>query len=83
VSIGPNQLKSRGDFIQFIKSLHSDFLTNGREWENQDLGSFLEALAAYAKDIDGHYQSHGNKEDADTPSWRVFSDMLYGARMYE
>jgi hypothetical protein len=83
MDIKPNQLNSRDDLAQFIKDMHSDFRTNGREWENQDLESFLEALAAYAKDIDGYYKNENIPEDPDKPSWRLFSDMLYGARMYE
>ncbi len=41
------------------------------------------ALAAYAQDIEGYYSNYKIPNDAETPSWRMFAEMLCGARVYE
>jgi hypothetical protein len=69
--------------VRFVKDLLHDYRTEGGGWENHDLESFLEALAAYTQDIDGYYENEGIDVNPNEPSWRLFSDMLYGARMYE
>ena len=76
-------ISSRQDFIIFLQQLRADYLRNGKDWENQNLDNFLEALAAYATDIPGHYNNMSTTADADTASWRVFADMLRGATVYE
>lgn len=71
------------EFQKFLVLLAEDYKANGKEWENADVGSFLEALAAYSKDIGGHYKNTNQQVDASVPSWRVFAEMLCGARVYE
>jgi hypothetical protein len=76
-------IQTREDFQQFLALLAEDYRTNGQEWENADIGSFLEALGSYSKDIDGYYKNTNQQVDASAPSWRVFAEMLCGARVYE
>ena len=76
-------ISSRQDFIGFLKQLQTDYLKNGKDWENQNLGDFLEALSAYAADIPGFYNNMSIAVNADSASWRVFADMLRGATVYE
>jgi hypothetical protein len=76
-------LEKREDFVYFLKLLHNDVVLNKHQWENTDLPSFLEALTAYAHDIDGYYQNMNIPVDPEKPSWRLFADMLLGARVYE
>ena len=76
-------IKSRNDFIDFVESLHRDFLLNGSTWENGDLGSFLAAMAAYASDLQGFYNNNYGNISADIPTWRAFADILAGAEIYE
>ena len=75
----PNEVKSRSDFVRYIKLLLKDI----GDFENDSLSGFLEALAGYTKDIDGYYKNYGLGIDADEPSWRVFADILKGALIYE
>ena len=82
-SLETSAIHSRQDFVAFLNHLLLDYQRNGKEWENQNLGDFLESLAAYATDIDGYYQNMSLPVDADSPSWRVFADMLRGATIYE
>jgi hypothetical protein len=51
--------------------------------ENNDLQSFLEALIAYTENVDGYYKNWNIQVDADTASWRLFADILCGARVHE
>lgn len=78
-----HQICTREDFIRFLQDLATQYRTDPASWENQDLESFLEAMAAYARDIDGFYKNLKLEENPDEPSWRVFSDILLGATIYE
>ena len=71
------------EFQNFLALLAEDYKANGKEWENADAGSFLEALAAYSKHIGAYYKNTNQQVDASVPSWRVFAEMLCGARVYE
>lgn len=73
----------RQTFINFLHAFHSDFKKNPDLWENNTLESFLEALAAYAEDLQGYYDNLELPLDVDKPSFRVFADMLKGASVYE
>ena len=35
------EIKSKEDFILFLKKLTNDFEENSRDWENQDLTSYF------------------------------------------
>lgn len=76
-------INTRQDFTAFVKELHSDLKANPDEWENTTLETFLEALAAYAEDIQGYYDNRQPGTDADAPRWQTFADMLRGASVYE
>jgi hypothetical protein len=76
-------INSREAFINFVESLQADFLQNKKNWENPTLEKFLDAVAQYAKDIQGYYDYATPGISADTPSWKVFADILIGASIYE
>lgn len=78
-----NNIKSKSDFVIFLQKLCNDYKTHGTDWENSDLGSFLDALIAYTEDVDGFYQNQGETIDLSNPGWKVFADILAGARIYE
>jgi hypothetical protein len=40
-------------------------------------------MIRYSEDILGYYDNTNQKVDADTPSWKVFADILLGAKIYE
>lgn len=73
-------INTRKDFTAFVKELHSDLKANPNQWENTTLETFLEALSAYAEDIQGYYD---NRQPANEASWQTFADMLRGASGYE
>lgn len=77
------KVNSRSSFAAFIELLREDFLQNPNEWENDTLGNFLEAMSAYAKDIQGYYNNFNLNINADEAQWQVFADILRGAKVYE
>jgi hypothetical protein len=81
----PNDIEvtDRQSFINFLELLYLDYLENPTEWENSTLGNFLQAMAAYTEDIRGYYSNTNQNVNADEPSWRVFADILRGAKIYE
>ena len=77
-----NEVKTREDFIVFLDKLRSDLGANPHEWENTDLGSFLQAMKAWTTDMDGYYANRGLALPPE-PGWQTFADILNGARIYE
>ncbi|WP_439952032.1 DUF7660 family protein [Flavobacterium psychrotrophum] len=43
----------------------------------------MEALSTYANDIQGYYDNTNQNINADQPSWKTFSDIFRGAKIYE
>jgi hypothetical protein len=76
------QVHSRADFIKFLGALRDHLERKPEEWENRDLASFLNALAAWVEDMDGYYQNLGESVP-DQPSWKTMGQILLAARVYE
>ena len=70
-------------FIKFLDLLRKDYLTNPDSWENKTLPDFLEALSAYAGDIQGYYDNMKQDVNADQPNRQTFADIFKGAKIYE
>ncbi|MFJ6216649.1 hypothetical protein ACIQGZ_25460 [Streptomyces sp. NPDC092296] len=68
--------------VVFVHKLHQDFLRQGDAWENNTLGSFLEALAAWVDDSPGWYQNFG-KELPTGGDWTFIARALQAAKIYE
>ncbi|HTJ47914.1 MAG TPA: hypothetical protein VL443_00570 [Cyclobacteriaceae bacterium] len=81
------RVTDRKSFIEFLELFNEDLRTNKNQWENKTLEDFLEAMTTYSEDIQSYYDNMkneiGEQVSADTPSWRVFADILRGARIYE
>ena len=81
------KVTDRQSFIKFLDLLYKDYCNNQDEWQNKNLGDFLEAMTRYARDIQGMYDNNqnsiGRHINADIASWRVFTDILKGAIIYE
>ena len=72
---------SRDDLADFIERLGSE-LRSGGSWENSDLESFLEAMAAWTRDMEG-YHSNRSALPPVTPEWKTLGEILLGATQYE
>jgi len=76
------RLETRGDLVKFIEELRRDYDRDPESWENADLMSFLEALAAWTEDMPGYFANRG-QDIAEVPPWRLIATMLLAARSYE
>jgi hypothetical protein len=50
-------VKSKADLVAFVRALLSELDTNGANWENATLPTYLEALAGWIEDSDGYYRN--------------------------
>lgn len=73
------QVKSKEDFVNFLQVLINDFETNNEEWENPELGRYLEAMERF---LEGSSDKSINKIDF-TPSWSLFARLMVVAIVYE
>jgi hypothetical protein len=69
------EVKSKEDFIFFLKKVQEDFQVNSLEWENQDLTSYFESMRAWLEDTDDS-QLQGN-------IWAVLSRIILAPKYYE
>ena len=76
------RISSGNDLIKFISALTKDLKENPDEWGNKDLPSYLEAMTAWMEDMDGYYENT-NQELPKDINWKVISDILMAARVYE
>jgi hypothetical protein len=75
-------VQSRHEFVAFVRALLRDLQQHPDTWENADLERFIEALAAWVEDMDGYYQNLG-RPVPEQPSWKLLSEILLAARIYE
>ncbi|BCW35138.1 hypothetical protein StoSoilA2_11940 [Arthrobacter sp. StoSoilA2] len=80
LNLDPNL--SRQDLADFIDQFRLSLRQDPGSWENGDLESFLEALSAWTRDMDGYFANLGEPVP-DVPSWRLIAQMLLAARVYE
>ncbi|MET7845724.1 hypothetical protein ABZT45_45935 [Streptomyces sp. NPDC005356] len=82
MTTSPERVDSREDLAAFVRSLHRSHAEDGSSWENADLPSFLEALAAWIDDADGWYSNTGREVPA-SGDWMFFARALRAATSYE
>ncbi|HTV40249.1 MAG TPA: hypothetical protein VMF08_06725 [Candidatus Sulfotelmatobacter sp.] len=70
-----NSIRSREDFVAFVRALSADLYDNPETWENGSLERFLAALAACVEDMDGN-----GKPAPQKPDWKAVADMLMEAK---
>lgn len=80
-------VKTREDFIKFLKELDKDFenfmkenegkseYEMGSEWQNIYVGHFLEAIAVWLESL-GKYKKK-------TLTWNDFADIIESGKFYE
>jgi hypothetical protein len=78
----PDHVDSREDLAAFVRALRRSHTEEGRSWENVDLASFSEVLAAWVDDADGWYSNAGRDLPAGD-DWSFFARSLRIATAYE
>jgi len=76
-------VQSRQQLIDHLYRLLDDFDGPGNQWQNQDIDTFLKAMAAWLTDCEGYYRNTGQLVDVNTASWQIFADALSAASVYE
>ena len=74
-------VKNKELFLTFLFELLDD--NDAVEWENDDIYSLLQAMAAWSNNADGFYKNINIEFDRSNPSWQLFFDMLVAATVYE
>jgi hypothetical protein len=62
--------------------LITDLNENSNEWENKTLANYLEGMQSWTEDMEGYYLNN-NLEVPQDVNWKVFTDILMAARVYE
>jgi len=76
------KIKSKEDFMEFMKYYLEDYDANRDEWENSDLESYLTGMCSFVVAMESYYKNNGEKV-ADISPWRLFSEILLAACVYE
>lgn len=74
-----DKISSKEDFKKFLRMLVVDFRDNRGEWENIELGKYLEAMERFVHDTT---EQSANRTDM-SPSWSLFAKIMLAASMYE
>jgi len=74
------KISNQKTFESFLGSLISEFEREGHQWENGDLGNFLQAMQSWLEDSDGFYTNR--EESCDQIPWRKLADAMAAARIY-
>lgn len=80
--LNAGDVRSRSEFIDFVHHLLRDLKDHPDRYENRDVYSYLEALAAWTEDMDGYFEGRG-EQAPDTPSWSLLAQILQAASIYE
>jgi len=75
-------VQDRDALAEFVLKLAQDLKEHPERWENADLESYLQAMAAWIKDMPGYYLNRGMAPPL-TPSWANFAEILAAASVYE
>jgi hypothetical protein len=54
-------IRTRDDFVKFVRDLRDDLIMNPDRWENPTLDRYLDALAAWDQDMDGFIDPAGER----------------------
>jgi hypothetical protein len=75
------RIATREDFVGFLRAFAEDARRNPDEWENPDLGRFLEALTACTESAEQQHQNLGLGRPE--PTWNLLGDLFMCARIHE
>lgn len=79
----PCEVSTREGLVSFLNALAQDFEENKEKWENRSIYEFLKGCAGFAGDLRGYFENSGDETDPESPSWRIFAEILRAGRVYE
>ncbi|MEH6697526.1 MAG: hypothetical protein V7672_02395 [Brevundimonas sp.] len=74
-------IETREDFVRFAQLLTQNYRKRRGEWENDKLDRYLEAVAGFSSDFDGHVRNTGSNVEENP--WRLLASVLLAAKVYE
>lgn len=77
------RIETRSDFIKFLRLLEINAAFHSRDWENDTLATFVAAMGNWTNDCDGYFKNMGQEVCPDTPTWKLFAEILLAAKVYE
>lgn len=77
-----SQIQNQEDLATYIERLRNDRVEHPEEWENGTLEMYLDAMAAFVRDIDGYYRNH-NLPMPNIEVFRTIAEILTAAKVYE
>jgi len=82
MTIDPEHIASKTQFLEFLAGLQADLKENPAEWENLTLDRYLEAVAAWIANYESYYRN-SNQSLPVEPDWAFFAKVLSAARIFE
>lgn len=82
MNITGKKIETKEDFVSFVYGLSNNYREHPESWSNDNIGTYLEALAAWVEDKDGYYLNQGQPVP-EKPDWQTITDMLFAAKYYE
>jgi hypothetical protein len=91
LELGGNEMKeldqkeiimTREDFVVFVNKLALEFREEPDKWSNDNLASYMEAMAAWIEDMDGYYLGQGKTLPV-LSDWTLLRDIFSAAKNYE
>jgi hypothetical protein len=76
------EIKTKKELVSFVCALSQDYYNNPKSWQNNDVGAFLKAIAAWFEDMEGYYLNQGLPVPEKT-DWEMIANMLIAAKTYE
>ncbi len=77
-----NDITDRAEFVSFVRALAESRNRDPAAWQNCNVESYLDAIAAWTEDMDGYFACAGDAPP-DQPTWKVLGQILLAARVYE
>jgi hypothetical protein len=74
VAVSVEDVHDQESFLRFVAAMLDELRAGARTWENVELGAFLEAMAAWARD---------HKGLVETNPWRHAAGLLGAGAFYE
>lgn len=75
-----NSISSKEDFVEYIRSLVTDFTDNNDEWENITIPDYLEQIASWIED---YAKSPANDIVWEKVDFKILARLLYMGKIYE
>jgi hypothetical protein len=76
------EVKTKKEFVLFVYALSQNYKKCPESWHNDNIATFLEALAAWVDEMEGYYLNQGLSVP-ESPDWEMIANMFLAAKIYE